>query len=674
MKKRVVVIAATMILTLAVFTTATFAGIMEGKFMLSAALLQGGSQPTWPQRFDFASGGRVSFVIPVTQPGQLTVRVTWNGGPLSVQLMDPAGNTVDSASPGPSPVVRNLTVTRAQADAALFVVKIVSSEAGDKNRYVGEVNVQAPPLDPARLALVVNTTKNSIAPLQAQAKSAMEQQRNADRPLSEKAGTDRIAELRSKIQNRIRTFQKTPGITNPIIKTEYKMQSNSNPTTGLGNQVAKRPAFAAPSKLIAGNAGMLKAGNLQPDLVPTLDSIAPQYARTDADLKITGTNLVRLDKWSEAEVKQKCTVLFSITPDITIEVPVAAAQQISNTATQLTVKVPPAQILDVTGIYIRIKTTAWSAPQITDPQSITYDPFSPVIESVSPAAAYPNETITIRGRNFLNTTTVNVSLAGGNILPAAIVSRTANEIKMKVPSNPYAVTTYKGLLQCKTQWATAPGYGNTADFTFLIPPTITQAFPANGEPRDPILLIGNNFKAPAKVHFKEQVHNNETVVPAVFDSSELVEAAIPDFGAIPLSGFQGMVAVESDGILGPWVPFKFDPHIAEVYIDTIQCIGCSMQKNPDNRYWGSYHGDFWWGHSGYDYYTANMQNLKNGWTIVGMEFNNGGYRGEARLEGNPGITNGVGNATIRWWADCFMGNAWYSIGFKIKGPSGLPYR
>jgi len=152
-----------------------------------------------------------------------------------------------------------------------------------------------------------------------------------------------------------------------------------------------------------------------------------------------------------------------------------------------------------------------------------------------------------------------------------------------------------------------------------------------------------------------------------------VEAAIPDFGAIPLGGLQGQVAVECDGIIGPWVPFKLDPHIAEVYIDTIQCTNCKGNKSADNRYWGDYHGDFWWGHSGYDYFTANMQNLKNGWVVVGMDFKNGGNRGEARLEDNPGITNGMGHATVRWWDDA-LGYAWYCIGFKIKGPSGLPYK
>jgi hypothetical protein len=260
-------------------------------------------------------------------------------------------------------------------------------------------------------------------------------------------------------------------------------------------------------------------------------------------------------------------------------------------------------------------------------------------------------------------------------MPAVIVSHTANEIKVKTPANPVAATSYKGLLQCKTQWLAAPGYGNTADFTFLIPPKISQAFPANGEPRDPILLIGNNFKAPAKVHFKDTLHNNEMVVAGAVDSSELVEAAIPDFGAIPLAGIMGSVAVECDGKLGPWIPFKFDPHIAEVYFDNIRYINNpTVQKYPDNRFFLKYTGDFLVGHSGYDYFMADMNNLKNGWSIVGLDFEHGGYRGEARLEGNPGVTNGVGNATVRWWDDCFFGNGWYYIGFKIKGPSGLPYR
>lgn len=130
------------------------------------------TQPTWPQQFSLASGQAAVFGIPVTQPGDIVVDVTWSGSAPSVVLKDLAGATVNAQRQQTQSGVRlNYTVT--QADVQKNIVWFVSVTApgalilkpGAQPVVTGQVSVQSPPADMKQVEQLASQLSGQIRPI-----------------------------------------------------------------------------------------------------------------------------------------------------------------------------------------------------------------------------------------------------------------------------------------------------------------------------------------------------------------------------------------------------------------------------------------------------------------------------------------------------------------------------
>lgn len=122
--------------------------------------------PTWPQQFSVKSGESATFAFPVTQPGQVTVDVTWQGAPLTVALAPQSGSPVASVNGKSSPVKLIYAVTSTDIQKGiLWAVKITAPGAvGASTQPVatGQVTVQAPPANLQAVLALENSLRQSI--------------------------------------------------------------------------------------------------------------------------------------------------------------------------------------------------------------------------------------------------------------------------------------------------------------------------------------------------------------------------------------------------------------------------------------------------------------------------------------------------------------------------------
>src|SRR5712691_11615322 len=72
------------------------------------------AEPTWPQRFEIASGEGTGFGFVVSQPGPITVRAQWQGAPLVVSLSGPLAPPIEKLGNGSVDLSYNVTAQDVQ--------------------------------------------------------------------------------------------------------------------------------------------------------------------------------------------------------------------------------------------------------------------------------------------------------------------------------------------------------------------------------------------------------------------------------------------------------------------------------------------------------------------------------------------------------------------------------
>jgi sugar lactone lactonase YvrE len=111
----------------------------------------------------------------------------------------------------------------------------------------------------------------------------------------------------------------------------------------------------------------------------------------------------------------------------------------------------------------------------------------PTITSFSPTSAASNQSVTISGTNFTDSTSVNF---GG--VPAKSVTFVS----------PTSITATTGLgASGEVSVKTLGGIASLAGFNFISPPTITSITPSSAAAGDTILIKGTGFTEPSKVNF-----------------------------------------------------------------------------------------------------------------------------------------------------------------------------
>jgi hypothetical protein len=131
-----------------------------------AVMAQNVSLPTWPQPFSLKAGESATFAFPVTQPGQITVNVTWQGMPLTVKLAPLVGDAVAGVKDKPSPVTLTYAVTStAIQKGIIWTVKVTAPGAvGASTQLVatGQVSVQAPDANPQAIQALASALRQGL--------------------------------------------------------------------------------------------------------------------------------------------------------------------------------------------------------------------------------------------------------------------------------------------------------------------------------------------------------------------------------------------------------------------------------------------------------------------------------------------------------------------------------
>ncbi|MCX6377240.1 MAG: hypothetical protein NTU88_14615, partial [Armatimonadetes bacterium] len=105
--------------------------------------------PTWPQTFSIENGESFSLSVPVTQPGTITVSLTWQGGPLTAVLKDSTGKPLVNPTtlPGTSAKV---DYAIKEADLQRGTLWIVSLSGPPRAKITGQITITYPQIDMAK--------------------------------------------------------------------------------------------------------------------------------------------------------------------------------------------------------------------------------------------------------------------------------------------------------------------------------------------------------------------------------------------------------------------------------------------------------------------------------------------------------------------------------------------
>jgi hypothetical protein len=173
-----------------------------------------------------------------------------------------------------------------------------------------------------------------------------------------------------------------------------------------------------------------------------------------------------------------------------------------NGATQVTATVPAGA---TTGL-VRVTTPAGTA---VSTGNFTVIP-SPTITSFTPTFGLVGTVVTITGTNFTGATVVSFN----NVAATVFTVNSATQVTATVPTG---ATT--GAVRVTTPGGTAT---SAADFTVLLPPTITSFSPTSGQVGTSVVITGTNFTGTTVVSF-----NNLGASAFTVNSSTQITATVP---------------------------------------------------------------------------------------------------------------------------------------------------
>ncbi len=335
------------------------------------------------------------------------------------------------------------------------------------------------------------------------------------------------------------------------------------------------------------------------------------------------------------------------------------------------------------------------------PASANISPTDPFVNSLSPESAYPGTLITVDGVNFKADDQVFFVI---NTVEkqAQRTFLSSNKFQMTVPdySSASDLTGYFYIKANKNNQMTRVDYVVEVALKATIPTitAITTADPnASGpvRPNSQILISGTGFRQQDEVHV---VINNRDLVATHVDSylntDQQMVVTIPD-----ADGFANIITApvyikNSAGTKSPITNVKLAPEIVSKFL-VINEFANELQYDHNNSlnrsdpnsdgyiYFESgrasgvinvtHNGSFLWGYKGDDDIFIQTQ-LKNNWTVSQILWDKVNY-----LSADSSITSTkVGtsslNVKVHWWNTAAFSFCYYSIGYIIEGPKGVPYK
>lgn len=668
--------------------------------------------PAWPQSFAVAPGDRTSFAIPVTQPGDVTVDVTWSGGPLTVVLLGPGAPLPSQLTPQAGPIKMNRTATAADVAKGLLWTLVITdprqplSAPNPALMVRGQVNAQYPPIDMDSLS---KWLPSFISRQQASFDSVRSQIVNATsssfRSTSTKAQQDENNRLKALNAQSIALVQAQLGKETQERATALaKIKASMVTPSGAGPITAANPVNRIGPKV----ANALEHARDVPK-IPVLVSVSPGNAYAGDEVWIEAQNLETQASFYQAE--------FSIAPNMTGKGQVKRLET-KNGKTYLVVAVAeeaPNATVGFTGPLVikRVDPNDGTEFGVSNPLTfaLTIRP-RPTISYANPSDVLPDKEIVITGSNFGAACKTHFLFPDGR---HEIVGNNDDSTKTLRPHMPSykSHTDIPVVMYVENEVQGRVLRSNTKDLTCLATESGLTSINGSGILPDSLVTIQGYGLDQIQSLVFEPDPGQENLL---FNQSDSAKDIRRPWKINTASGTYLCAQVTGSGISSPVhgqvhgtykftektnsIPFTLNPRSMMVYLyepySTQSTVFTKkdgadyfVQKYTDTKldlnstYYGKpwieahHYSDWISGHGGDDIYVLDFV-LKNGWKLMPslwahVPFEPNSHWGVREPET---YLDAAGRPTVKvhWWVDASNNETWYQLVPQIFGPMDVPFR
>jgi hypothetical protein len=639
-----------------------------------------------PQPFSLSAGEQAAVVFPVTQPGTVTLDITWTGSPLTIVVTNQANRAITAPSLRTSPVRIQYSPTAAEVGQGIFwkISAVCPANAAGRPAAKGEIKVSFPPVDAAAFSAAwtqLQARHKQVEPTQISAPPVTQNEREATR-LRENATLDNA--LLGQFQNIVNQVQAKRIATLPALRTQASIVTPVRPDINRAILTSPFIESVAPNYGLAGDTVKISARNVKAD--PTTNKVF---------FVVTGAGATsRLEAKIISATAQDPLAVFAVAVP-----PLPAGFQQVNSCTIELVGTNPAFTVTSQGFV-------WTNVPIAK------------VTLVTPTAARAGDYLVLKGENFSSARTrVHFSLPGN---PDAVVTNSqctgTTEMRVKVPEYSSQTQTNASLyVQTVAPNGTIIDNGAQWGF-FALPtvPTLTVLDRTSSKPQQSLLIQGSGFASYCTAIFKTAGGQEYTSNPTSRSDSALV-VKIPDIPLVPMGGINVMVSVRNSGSENSnTLALHLDPILDEILItDPSKLVNISFQKGTSDDFCRIYdpagsswdkefiakeggtlfgkHESNYFGYSGFDLWGLKMS-LKNGWRVSRVSMYKRVYlyslfsdmEIREHKDGDPCDANvysimpapaGGALTTIQiyWYSTPTMNSIMYTAGIRIEGPRGFPY-
>lgn len=624
------------------------------------------SAPVWPQTFSLCPGEHAQFAVPVTQPGVITVSITWQGSGLITALVDPSGElAATSAQQGP-PAKISYTVTSGDLQKGVLWMVAVgvpsSPKPGQQPVVSGQVMVNSPAADAQKVLALQRTSRDQLASRVNAFRSQTTSATSASVGMNkQRSGGQDIAALTARLRDDANTY---------ALKYNARLEQlvrSLNPSASL------MVSSVRPKNPLAGKAtGVHLLGD------PAILDVTPAKGRPGETVVIRGKNL--------PTDKTQCEAWFVVNKDTPVPAKVLSAVK-DKDIVSYQVQVPDDSVIaKVYDGQVYMKSTAVDSQSNSLP--FQFDPL-PVITAITPIMGAPGVEMTLNGANFKPGDEVHFVMPDGkDVAPSQHCPLLSDGriIWATVPDySSYGQSTAKAYVV--TKLSVGKGTGPARVFPLATTrPHITHLDRGEGGAGEPVHISGEGFANPVEVYFNyaEGVAKKGALSYSV--GSELI-ADIPRYTGQSAS-HDGYIQVAAANGLSEKAPFRFLPSPQEVIpLDISKCDGpvagfvkgddsdslfISSSAVPEIRV---YHvGGFMMGHKNDDEWFRGVR-LRNGWVVDRVEFHKNNTQDESDayvVESHEGTDNPY--VKVHWWDTPSHDSVSYQLLVWIRGTRDVPYR
>lgn len=681
--------------------------------------------PTWPQSFTVAPGDRVSFGIPVTQPGQVKVQVTWSGAPLCVSLAGPLDTETRLSTPQSGPVEITRTATAADVAKGIVWTLVISDPRKPMPKpdpalsVSGQVTAQYPAVDSAGLEKAFTAQQANSLALRAgqrdQSRQRAEIAFQAAMTKAEQEGKSRLALQAAQLTALIKADDAK--LLGDRAKIVAQMRSSVKPIPAI-------KALAPQSNLSQGLNNTQRPGVLadklhdRPELVK-----APTLLNIDASSDYAGSEVFIAAKDLQTTDISQYEAVFTIGSNITgkgqiTRLDTASANPVFHV---IVPEEAPNMSADYTGQVVINRIDAASKAVLAGSNALLFRLRArlwPVINTVSPTTTSAGGLITIAGKNLTYDCETLFCFPDGHQLTTGVhdvssgtrVSTTmpAYHSTTDIPVLMYVNDRISGRdwrslvfeLTCIATdadiAAVSPSLAKSGDMVYVNGDGMQQVTQLIFEP-DPgkdALLFGDNTVGHGVrqrwARLAGSASGGTFLVPNATITGD-VHGQL--YGIYNNAYVSGAPEKRTNGIPFTWSPLMMEHRMYMPYYpqDSSFTIkdggdGFSQIRTAYNLdavgfplIWicASHYSGLFSGHGGDDVYVANVQ-LKNGYHVKSIDWwddgESGGHPYDAYMADQYTDSKGHPVFKVHWWVDAPCRSINYQFTPIVEGPVGVPYQ